>query len=306
MSQWVAQHSNNIGDIQSIRNWYHAIYQRAQDSSDFDSQKAHMEACYGVKIEKPKPDCATNKCDWIAAANAAQWVKIEGEVRHASIGNDNKIIVTTAGYATYSRNITSSSPSWTNQTGMLSQVDTKGGINVGVSNMGVHSGQYGGPIYKATNGNNWAQMPGAAIWISVGVDGDIWCVNKVGNIFHWNGTNDWIFIPGVAFQVSVGDAQNVWVCNGNAIYKWQNSTWKHVPTPVQVKQVAVSAGGTRLIVFGTDGNIYGSANDGASWTQIMGNFNGSISINDDYLIASNTDASRNSYNWTLYSRKITC
>ena len=76
--------------------------------------------------------------------------------------------------------------------------------------------------------------------------------------------------------------------------------WVYVPTPVQVKQVSVTVGGTRLVAVGTNGNIYASRDRGASWTQIPGNFDGYVTINDNYILAGNKS------NATLYSRKLTC
>jgi hypothetical protein len=224
---------------------------------------------------------------------------MDGSLTQASIGNDDRIVGVNINYETYGRQVTGA---WTNLYGSLSQVDTKGGINVGVSNMGQYSGQYGGPIYKATNGDNWSQMPGAAVCNSVGADGEVWCVNKVGNIYRWNGTNDWIMIPGGAIMVSVGDAQNVFVVgfsDGGKLWKYEGSSFKNIPVPVPIKYVSVSEGGTRLAAMGVDGNIYASADKGGTWSQIPGNFDGNVSINDNYIVAVNRS------NETIYIRKLT-
>jgi len=288
--------ANDLGDIQAIRNYYNGIFVRSQDSSDFDVQAAAMKACYGTRLNKssaPISCPAKPVCEWITAANSAQWAGMDGGLVQASIGNDNMIVGVNYKNEVYRRAVTGA---WALLPGVLTQVNTNGGNMVGI---GQHNGPYGGSIWKWV-GSNWTQLPGAAIWASVGADGEIWCVNKTGSIYRWNGSPNWVLMPGEAFQVSVGDARNVWVCNGYAIYKWEGSNWKYVPTPVQVKQVSVTPGGSKLAAFGQNGNIYGSANDGVSWTQIGGNFNGSISVSDNYLLAVNSS------NWSIYTRAIPC
>jgi hypothetical protein len=70
--------------------------------------------------------------------------------------------------------------------------------------------------------------------------------------------------------------------------------------PAPLKYISVSAGGTRLAALGVNGNIYASADKGGSWTQIPGNFNGYVSVNDKYIIAGNSS------NSTLYIRSLKC
>ena len=172
---------------------------------------------------------------------------------------------------------------------------------MGVGNYGQYAGQYGGPIYKATNSTNWAQLPGAAKYISIGADGEFWCVNNPGNIYRWNGTNDWILMPGGALQVAVGDKDNVWIVGGNSIlHNWTGSTWVQSKTPALIKYVSVSAGGRRIAALGVDGNIYASADKGGSWKQIPGNFDGYVSVSDNHIIAGNKS------NSTLYIRSFNC
>ena len=296
------QTANDMGSVQAVRTYYNGIFVRSQDSSDFDAQAAAMRACYGTKINKPSgppPVCppSTNTCDWIAKAAAATWKQIEGTCANAAIGNDDYIISTTGNQA-FGRTIAGP---WVNLYGGLSQVDTKGGIHVGVANIGQYAGQYGGPIYKATNGNNWTPLPGAAKYISIGADGEFWCVNNPGNIYRWNGTNDWILMPGGALQVAVGDKDNVWIVGGNSIlHNWTGSTWVQSKTPALIKYVSVSAGGRRIAALGVDGNIYASADKGGSWKQIPGNFDGYVSVSDNHIIAGNKS------NSTLYIRSFNC
>jgi hypothetical protein len=92
------QAANDLGDIQTIRNAFYGLFTRAQDSSSFDAQAAMMNACYGVKINKPTgppPVCPPQQnanCDWITAVNAAPWVQMDGNLTQASIGNDDRIV----------------------------------------------------------------------------------------------------------------------------------------------------------------------------------------------------------------------
>lgn len=292
------QAANELGSVQAIRNYYNGIFVRSQDSSDFDAQAAAMQACYGTKINKPNApiSCPPKKaCDWIAAANAVQWTLMEGGLVQATIDENDIIIGVNYKMEIYRRHVKGK---WVRLSGALTQVDSKGGIVVGIR------GDIGGNIYinksADVNQGSWKQLPGAASWVSVGVDGELWCVNSGESIFRWSGS-DWVMIPGAAIQLSVGDANNIWVVNSQGrLYKWRGPDWKYVPTPVPLKQISVTAGGSKLQAFGRDGNVYGSANDGVSWTQIGGNFNGSVSISNNYIVAVNSS------DWSIYTRTISC
>jgi hypothetical protein len=285
------QAANSVGDIQSIRNSFHSIFTRAQDRSDFDAQAAMMNACYGIKINKPAgppPVCPPPK-GWIATAIADTWKQLDGYVNQAAIGNDDYIIGVNSIKQIWGRQVTGA---WSNIPGALSQVDTKGVYNVGCTNTGA--------MYIARRGSNWDQSPGAAAWMSIGADGETWhiSVNR-GVMYRWN-AGGWQEIPGAALQVSVGDKDNVWIVGGNSIlHNWTGSTWVQSKTPALIKYVSVSAGGRRLAALGVDGNIYASADKGGSWSQIPGNFDGNVSINDNYIIAVNRS------NETIYIRKLT-
>jgi hypothetical protein len=297
-----AQDANSQGSITDVRRYFNGLFARSQDSSDFDAQAAAMKACYGININSPSgaTSCPSTKtCDWIATANSVSWKGMDGGLVQASIGDDDTIVGVNYKNEIYRRHVTGA---WAALPGALTQVYTNGGKMVGIADFGAASGQYGGSIWR-WNGSSWIRLPGAAIWAAVGTDGEIWCVNKVGGIYRWNGTNDWVMIPGGAIMVSVGDAQNVYVVgysDGGKVWKYEGSGFKNIPTPVAVKQISVTAGGSKLAVFGKDGNIYGSANGGISWTQIGGNFNGSVSISNNYLLAVNSS------DWSIYTRKISC
>ena len=281
------------------------IFGTVLGTSDLQKVEGYLAWKWGTQEKLPNthpyrsisPDGSQKSCEWITAANSDSWKNVNGAYVYAAIDSDNTVIGLNSANGVYRGTMTGSS--WKELPGALTQIDIKGGNMVGIANYGAQSGKYGGSIWK-WQGSTWEQLPGSALWVSVGADGDIWCVNKEGTIYRWNGAPNWVVMPGSAIQVSVGDANNVWVCNGYAIYTWSVSDWVYVPTPVQVKQVSVTAGGTRLVAVGTNGNIYASRDRGASWTQIPGNFDGYVTINDNYILAGNKS------NATLYSRKLTC
>jgi hypothetical protein len=294
------QAANEKGSVQAIRTYYNGIFVRSQDSSNFDAQAAAMRACYGININKPSgppPVCPSNKaCDWISSLIADTWKQMDGYLVQAAIGNDDMIIGVNSGNYVYSRKVTGA---WGDVPGSLIQVDTNGGLSVGV---GKYSDQYkGNSIFKAATGNNWEQLPGAANWVSIGADGELWLVGSNQSPYRWNGSPHWQQMTGLALQISVGDKNNIWIVGSDTgLYTWVDTYWKYIKAPVGMKQVSVSAGGTRLAALGTNGNIYASADKGGSWRQIPGNFDGSVSINDNYIIVTNRS------NGYIYTRKITC
>lgn len=309
------QVANDLGGITSVRKYYNDIYNRSQDSSDFDAQAEAIRMCYGASMVPAKqPTCipkpiiaptvittqsapsqpALNCNDWIAVAKSTQWQLIDGGVVRAAIDDNNNIVGVNASNEIYTRTISAAPSVWSRIAGVLTQIDGKNGVYVGVN---PSRGQGAGfEIYRYQRGQ-WSRMPGAATWVSVGADGEIWCVNENESIYRWNG-GGWNEMPGKATQITVGDANNIWVTNGYAIYKWNGSNWTYIPSSPTMKQLYVNAGGKRLVGLGNDGNVYGWT--GTAWSQISGNFNGSISVCNNYLLATNRS------NQTIYLRKITC
>jgi len=300
--------ANDLGGITSIRKYYNNIYNRTQDSSNFDVQADAIRLCYGANMAPAKPEVcipkpvipnttssapSANCNDWIALANSTPWQLIDGGIVQASIDDNNNIIGVTATDNIYDRRITSAPSVWRYIHGSLAQMDGKNGVYVGVNRARFGPGF---EIWRYMNGD-FSKMPGAATWVSIGADGDIWCVNEVQEIYRWNG-GAWVRTPGSAIQITVGDRNNIWVTNGYAIYKWNGSDWTYIPSKPAMRQLSVNAGGTRLAGFGYDGNVYGWT--GKAWSQIGGNFDGSVSVCRDYLLATNRS------NQTIYIRKITC
>lgn len=52
--------ANGNGAIPNVRSFYQGIFNRSQDSSDFDSQAAAMRDCFGINISQPPP--APSEC----------------------------------------------------------------------------------------------------------------------------------------------------------------------------------------------------------------------------------------------------
>jgi hypothetical protein len=307
------QTANDQGGVQSVRSYFSSLFNRSQDSSDYDAQAEAMKACYGVNLPRNTgpPACPPIKasgvkpCDWIPKALRDEWRQIQGSCYNAAL-DDKDYIVCSNGSHAYGRSLIKAE-NFNDLYGGLSQVDSKGGVHVGVSNFGQYASAP--PIYKATQGTNWTQLPGHASWVSIGVDGELWCIGGSQTVYRWNGAPHWVLITGWGSQISVGDKDNVYMVGMDAnLYKASGNNaqvksvndWILMSVPVPIKYVSVSARGTRLAVLGTNGNIYASADKGGSWTQIPGNFDGYVSINDKYIIAGNKS------NSTLYLRSFNC
>ena len=134
--------------------------------------------------------------------------------------------------------------------------------------MGTNVGQ----IWRWVNGKP-QMMPGTAIWVSVGSDGDIWCVSGAQNIFHWvNGA--WSMVSGLAVQIAVANANNVYAVSATGnLFKWgpSSSTWTMVSTPnSNIKQVAVSGDASQLAILDKSRNVF--LWNGSSWDTLNGAF----------------------------------
>lgn len=103
--------------------------------------------------------------------------------------------------------------------------------------------------------------------LSVGSDGNVWGVNEIDNIFHFE-NNQWHQIPGKLKQISVGNHAHIWGVNANNdIFQWQGQQgWAHISG--KLASISVGADGT---VWGLDevGNILSYEN--AQWNTIDGN-----------------------------------
>jgi hypothetical protein len=124
-------------------------------------------------------------------------------------------------------------------------------------------------------GNAWRELPGRAIDIGAGANGDVWVIGVDnaaggGGVYRWNGT-DWTRVDGNAVRIAVGPDGTPWVVNSEGrIYRRQGSTWTELPG--RAKDIAVAAGGTAWVI-GTEevpgGNSIQYWN-GAAWVRVEG------------------------------------
>lgn len=101
-----------------------------------------------------------------------------------------------------------------------------------------------GAVYKYKGDNQWDKLPGTASKVSIGDDGDIWCVNKQGEIYHYvESKRDWAKLPGNATDITVGNKRIVFVMNKNGdVYQYSgktgDETWVKVVTLAQSFSIA--------------------------------------------------------------------
>ena len=281
------------------------IYNSALSTSQIQRVEGYLAWKWGTHGQLPydhpyknvSPEDSKGPCDWISAAVADTWKQMDGYLVQASISEDDTIVGVNSGMYAYSRKVTGA---WADVASSMTQIDTKGGFVVGITDKGIMRG--GGVINGVVKWDPDA-LPGAAGWISIGADKEIWHTSRIGGLlFRWNAEQrQWQQIPGGALQVAVGDKDNVWIVGGNSIlHYWTGSTWLQSKTPALIKYVSVSPGGRRIAALGVDGNIYASADKGGSWKQIPGNFDGYVSVGDNYILAGNRS------NQFIYTRKLSC
>lgn len=285
VNQANATAANQKGAIPNIRAFYQSIYNRAHDSSNFDAQAVAMQQCYNVSLQPPPPapsECPPpNPTEWQCFQDSPPFLRVPGNVAQVSIDETNRVIgVNSISSAIWTQTLPNNN--WTQIPGSLTQVDTKGGNIVGTNV---------GQIWRWVNGKQ-QEMPGTAAWVSVGSDGDIWCVSGAQNIFHWvNGA--WSMVSGLAVQIAVANANNVYAVSATGnLFKWgpSSSTWTMVSTPnSNIKQVAVSGDASQLAILDKSRNVF--LWNGSSWDTLNGAFESSIAINNNYIIGTDNDQS---------------
>lgn len=95
----------------------------------------------------------------------------------------------------------------------------------------------------------WKNIDGALKWISVGVDGRVWGVNKADQIWTRPGVDGaWQLIDGALKQIAVGIDGRVWGVN-SADQIWTrpgvDGAWQLID------------GGLKQIAVGTNGRVWG-------------------------------------------------
>ncbi len=138
-------------------------------------------------------------------------------------------------------------------------------VDVGAGGNGqvwvINAGQ---SIYRWVNGN-WTQVPGAAVRVAVDAQGNAWVVNSAGNIYEWV-NNNWVQRPGGLSDIGVGANGAVWgVSSNQQIWRWNGSTWTQIPGAAV--RVSVDPQGNAWVV-NSAGSIYTWVNN--NWAQRPG------------------------------------
>jgi ribosomal protein S11 len=55
-NQTNVQAANAQGSVANVRSYFQSIFNRTQNSSDFDAQAAAMRSCYNIVIQQPPVD----------------------------------------------------------------------------------------------------------------------------------------------------------------------------------------------------------------------------------------------------------
>ena len=145
------------------------------------------------------------------------WTRIEGIAKQVSIGSDGDVWAVTANGEVYHRVMNA----WTQTLG-----DAVTLISVGNKDH-IVCVRSDGSLYQ-WNGMEWKQLAStdASIsWAAIGHDGDLWCVNASGAIYHRvNGSLE--LVDGTAQQVAVHDKHHVFVVTSEGgIYQRVADSW---------------------------------------------------------------------------------
>jgi hypothetical protein len=121
----------------------------------------------------------------------------------------------------------------------------------------------GGYIINRWTGAAWETVPGGAVSIAIGPDGEPWIVNDAGHTFRRvNGA--WQDIPGFARDIAVGADGSVWkvgtdpVPGGYGVYQYAGGGWVQVP------------GGAVRIAVGPDGEPWVVNDAGRTLRRVSG------------------------------------
>ena len=83
-------------------------------------------------------------------------------------------------------------------------------------------------IYHFVNGR-FDRLPGTATDIGVGGDGTAWIIGTDSNVYRWTHDN-WERMLGTGVAISVDRSGSAWVVNAaNEIYRWAGSAFERLP-----------------------------------------------------------------------------
>ncbi len=137
--------------------------------------------------------------------------------------------------------------------------------------IGTDNTSHGGRIYKWT-GNSWQRTSGIAERIDVDQYGRAWVVNRPGMIFRGDGNDNWTQLPGRAVDIGVGKNGEVYVVGaenytlGGVVYRWTGSSWQ--ATKAIGHRISVDHLGRPWVVDKIGNIIWSSGND--KWHPLPG------------------------------------
>ena len=138
-------------------------------------------------------------------------------------------------------------------------------------------------IFRFSNGT-WGQGPGKAVRVAVDPQGNAWVVNSAGAVFQWV-NNNWAQRPGTMLDIGVGASGAVWAIGTNQqIYRWTGSAWAQMPVIPEVGILRVSVD--------PQGNPWVLTDLGPIYTWSNNRWMGLPLINQTSNIASNLDAAK--------------
>ncbi len=286
--------ANSYGSIPAIRGFFNSIFNRAQDTSDFDAQAQAMQQCFNIRLQKPVeptsacplPNPTEWQCfnpsmlgkQWYDVAAQGNWVKDPPALLVTiGMGDDGYVWGTDTTNAIWTRPYPGNT-SWTQAPGLVQQIDCK-------SNSMILATGTDNKVYQFVQGSGWTlvQTPTLSNWASIGVDGDMWYVDTNNAIYH-RGSGVWSQVTGQATQISVGNANAVWITANGNVYQWNGSGW--TKRPGNLSRVAVSPDGTRVV--GVDSNNAVLVWNGSAWNTISGKLK-NITVNANYMVGTAPD-----------------
>lgn len=90
------QTANDLGGVQSVRSYFSSLFNRSQDSSDYDAQAEAMKACYGVNLPR---NTGPPACPPITIKHSD--LSVKGE--YTTVQSGNRILYIITGPATFSK-----------------------------------------------------------------------------------------------------------------------------------------------------------------------------------------------------------
>jgi len=224
--------------------------------------------------------------NWIEVLkDSSNWKQMDGALTDISISDTGVIFGVNSGDQIWRRDNKNSG--WQNLPGSLVQIAAQGADTI----VGANRGTY---IYRGDGHGGWVNIPGGARWTGAAPDGTTWVVGtnstQWGNFGFWrkdgSNTANWSSIAGAAKMLSIGTGELWCVQDNGNIFRWTNNAWEIKPKPagMNVKSVAVSVNGKRIVCIadnGSDGEIFAWNN--SNWVKVSGRLK-QVAICDTMII----------------------